>query len=185
MQRVNSTPPLPSLLLPSVFFCSFSFQLAWFAAEKLGKQTENRPGPCGCRCREDAAGSPAPPRPGEGCTLGDLPSPPSACGSALCCRSVFHVFWEQLSRGCGEPVCEFRGETHRRCGLWMLWLAGVASRWHRTPVCTPGVCRKGLHLLLNRGHLPVPALPAFPSPHCDRCSFPVAGERFYTRAGRG
>lgn len=39
-------PSLPPPLLPSVF-CSFSFQLAWFAAEKWGKQAADGVGGAG------------------------------------------------------------------------------------------------------------------------------------------
>lgn len=102
----------PSLLLPSVFY-SFSFQLAWFAAEKLGKQTENRPRPCGCCCLEDDAGDPALLQPGDGCTIGALSSPSYVCGSVFCCWGSFLGFGASLERlvvgsptGCRGAVCE-------------------------------------------------------------------------------
>lgn len=104
--------PPPPFSSPLFFFYSFSFQLAWFAAEKLGKQTENRPRPCGCCCLEDDAGDPAPLRPGEGCTIGALSSPSHVCGSVLCCRGSFLVFAASLKRlvvrsptGCRGAVC--------------------------------------------------------------------------------
>lgn len=85
--------PLPSP--PSVFY-SFSFQLAWFAAEKLGKQTANRPRPCGCCCLEDDAGSPAP---GMDAQLGLYLLPLTSVAPHVAVGVCF-LGLEHLSRGC-------------------------------------------------------------------------------------